>query len=46
MICSECQFIFCYNHSNAHDFNLFPTCAEYDLSKQSEMKDSEILIGW
>lgn len=45
MICSDCQYVFCYIHSNAHDFKLYPTCDEYDLSIQSEMKDSEILIG-
>ena len=25
--CSQCQHTFCYFHSNAHDFDKFPTCA-------------------
>lgn len=42
--CSKCKGTFCYYHANAHDFNVYPTCAEYDASVAVEMQSSVILI--
>lgn len=43
--CSKCDLTFCYFHANAHDFNKFPTCAEYDASISADIKASETLIN-
>eukprot|EP01033_Poteriospumella_lacustris_P002918 gene2918-2130_t len=44
IICTKCDRTFCYFHANAHDFDKFPTCAEYEASVAAELKDSVDLI--
>ena len=40
--CSNCQASFCYFHSNAHDFNKYPTC-EHNLQKSFKCVKSVFL---
>jgi hypothetical protein len=42
--CSECGKVYCYRHSNAHDFDLYSSCEEYDASISEQMKSSIELI--
>lgn len=44
IVCTKCDRTFCYFHANAHDFDKFPTCAEYEASVAEELKDSVDLI--
>lgn len=44
IVCTKCDRTFCFFHANAHDFNKFPTCAEYEASVAEELKDSIDLI--
>lgn len=43
--CSHCQDVYCYNHSNAHDFMKYPTCEEYEAELKKEIQESEELIA-
>lgn len=47
MICSAptCGKTFCFYHANAHDFALYPTCAEYEAAVAPVQKASEDLIA-
>lgn len=40
MICTECGLKYCYFHANAHDFNQFPTCEEYEASIAKDTKST------
>jgi hypothetical protein len=44
MTCQNCATHFCFFHSNAHDFSLFPTCEEYEKSIAKENQSSVDLI--
>ncbi len=42
---ASCNQTFCYYHSNAHDFSIFPTCAAYDASLAPTIQSSVELIA-
>jgi hypothetical protein len=44
MICLHCTTKYCYYHSNAHNFDLYSTCQEYDASIAKQNKENEDYI--
>lgn len=44
IVCGKCNTTFCFFHSNAHNFDKFPTCEEYENSLTKDVKDSEEFI--
>lgn len=42
---SECQKVYCFYHANAHDFDIYPTCAEYNVAMAPQMKATEDYIN-
>lgn len=44
IVCGKCNTTFCFFHSNAHNFDKFPTCEEYEKSLTKDVKASEDFI--
>ena len=42
---ADCAKCYCFAHANAHDFALFPTCAEYEASIAPQLQASVALIN-
>lgn len=42
--CMKCEKIFCFLHSNAHNFDLYPTCELYEKSIEASQKDTMAFI--
>ena len=40
IVCQDCGTRFCFFHSNAHDFDRFPTCEDYEKSIAAELQPS------
>lgn len=47
LVCSNtaCAKVFCFYHANAHDFDVYPTCAEYNTAMAPQLKASVDLIA-
>jgi hypothetical protein len=47
LVCSNiaCRKVFCFYHANAHDFDVYPTCAEYNAAMAPQLKASVDLIS-
>ena len=44
IICTQCDGTFCYYHSNAHDFEKYPTCEDYEKEIAPFLQESVDLI--
>jgi hypothetical protein len=45
IICSYCDHTFCYYHSNAHDFEKYPTCADYEKTLEAANKETDAALA-